>query len=237
MNTKKRFKNLRCISPEYQRIPHFNKEISNMTFDDIELDIPIQFPFECWIMEKVDGANMGVSWINSAILRNRNNILKKGYIEKDTPAKLQFRPAWNWINEHNKDIQFISKECHSPVTIYGEWLYAKHSIEYDKLPDYFLAYDIWVVEDINFLAPDKVEELLKQTNISYIKPIKTVLNSIDDIIQFSEMQSDFRNGIVEGIVVKTADGRFLKDTWKVVNKYFKRTDDFHIELIKNKLKK
>jgi len=24
------------VSPEYQRIPHFNKEISNMTHDDIQ---------------------------------------------------------------------------------------------------------------------------------------------------------------------------------------------------------
>jgi len=46
MNTKKRLKNLRNISPDYQRIPHFNKEISNMTHDDIELESPITFPLE-----------------------------------------------------------------------------------------------------------------------------------------------------------------------------------------------
>lgn len=68
------------ISPEYIRIPHFNKDISNMTFDDIELDTPVQFPLECYEEEKIDGASMGISWYKDGpILRNRNHILNKGF--------------------------------------------------------------------------------------------------------------------------------------------------------------
>lgn len=234
MNTKQRLKNLRNIAPDYQRIPHFNRQISQMTHDDIELESPVEFPLECWIQEKVDGANMGISWTSGPVLRNRNHILKKGYIEKDTPAKLQFRPAWNWLHQHNSDIQKVAKLLDTPVTIYGEWLYAKHSIIYDRLPDLFLAYDIWSVEDGEFFSPEVVEEILSQTQISYIKPNKVTLTSINDVIKFSEMKSNFRNGLSEGIVVKTSEGRFLKDTWKVVNKYFERREDFNQELIKNK---
>lgn len=235
MNTKQRLKNLRNISPDYQRIPHFNRQISQMTHDDIELELPVEFPLECWIQEKVDGANMGVSWTSGPVLRNRNHILKKGYIEKDTPAKLQFRPAWNWLHAHNSDIQKVSKLLETPVTIYGEWLFAKHSILYDKLPDLFLAYDIWSVEDSQFFSPQIVQEVLSQTGIQFIKPQKVTLTSISDVIKFSEMKSQFRNGLAEGIVVKTSEGRFLKDTWKVVNKHFERRDDFNKELIRNKL--
>jgi hypothetical protein len=236
MNTKQRLKNLRNISPDYQRIPHFNRQISQMTHDDIELESPVEFPLECWIQEKVDGANMGVSWTSGPVLRNRNHILKKGYIEKDTPAKLQFRPAWNWLHQHNSDIQKVAKLLDTPVTIYGEWLYAKHSIFYDKLPDLFLAYDIWSVEDGEFFSPEIVEEVLSKTEIKFIKPKKVTLTSVSDVIKFSEMKSDFRNGLSEGIVVKTSEGRFLKDTWKVVNRHFERRDDFNLELIRNKLK-
>jgi hypothetical protein len=207
-----------------------------MTHDDIELESPVEFPLECWIQEKVDGANMGVSWTSGPVLRNRNHILKKGYIEKDTPAKLQFRPAWNWLHQHNSDIQKVAKLLDTPVTIYGEWLYAKHSIFYDKLPDLFLAYDIWSVEDGEFFSPEIVEEVLSKTEIKFIKPKKVTLTSVSDVIKFSEMKSDFRNGLSEGIVVKTSEGRFLKDTWKVVNRHFERRDDFNLELIRNKLK-
>lgn len=69
MNTKRRFKNLKNIAPDYPRIPHLSKSISNMTHDDIELDHNITFPFTAWVQEKVDGANMGISWTSGPVLR------------------------------------------------------------------------------------------------------------------------------------------------------------------------
>lgn len=228
---------VRNISPDYWRIPHFNKDISNMTHDDIELESPIDFPLECYVQEKVDGANMGISWSDGPILRNRSHILKKGYIKRDTPAKLQFRPAWNWLHQHEDDIKLISELCYSPVTIYGEWLYAKHSIYYDKLPDLFLAYDIWSVEDREFLSPEVVSELLDKTNIKYIKSNKVIINSISDVIKLSESASEYRVGLAEGIVIKTSNGRFVDKCFKIVNKHFERIDNFNKVLIKNKISK
>src|SRR6185503_14751637 len=32
--------------------------------------------------------------------------------------------------------------CSGGLTIYGEWLYAKHTVFYDALPHYFLEFDI-----------------------------------------------------------------------------------------------
>ena len=52
------------LCPEFHRIPHFNKDISNMTHDDIVSDIPVEFPFNCYIQEKIDGASTGISWLN-----------------------------------------------------------------------------------------------------------------------------------------------------------------------------
>jgi hypothetical protein len=237
MNTKKRIRNLRNISPDYPRIPHLDKAISNMTHDDIQLESNIEFPLTGWVQEKIDGANMGVSWTSGPVLRNRNNILKKGYIAKETPAKLQFRPAWNWIHEHGKDIREISNVVMSPITIYGEWMYAKHSIEYNKLPDLFMAYDIFSVEDDKFLAPDVVDELLSKTSIKYIKPSLVTFNNISEIVEYSERVSEYRNGVREGIVIKIANGRFVDKSFKVVNRHFVRREDFNEELVKNKILK
>jgi len=224
----------RNIAPDYWRIPHFNKEISNMTHDDIELESPIDLPLECFIQEKVDGANMGVSWQDGPILRNRNHILKKGYIKRDTPAKLQFRPAWNWLHKHEDEIKMISDLCYSPITIYGEWMLAKHSIYYDKLPDLFLAYDIWCAEDQEFLSPEVVTDLLSKTSISYIKSEKIIIESVSEIVKLSEDISSYREGIREGIVIKTSNGRFVDKCFKVVNSKFERRQDFNESLIKNK---
>lgn len=224
----------RQVAPDYNRIPHLNKEISNLTHDDILLETDIQFPLECWVQEKIDGSSMGCSWLDNApILRNREFILKKGYSKIKTPAKKQFTSAWNWIHKHEKDIKFIAEMCYSPICLYGDWMYAEHSLHYDKLPDLFIAYDIWSVEDNAYLSPELVEELLSKTSIQYIKPYKITFNSIQEIIELSEKESLYRNGIREGIVIKHADGRLCTNMYKVVNNKFVRREDFNKELKKN----
>ena len=76
------------LSPEYRRIPHFNKEISKMTHDDIELETPIQFPFNAYVSEKVDAANVGIAWFDDApVVRNRKHILNKGYYHRNVPGE------------------------------------------------------------------------------------------------------------------------------------------------------
>jgi atypical dual specificity phosphatase len=224
------------IAPEFHRIPHFNKEISKATHDDIVLDCPVEFPFTGYVQEKIDGANMGVSFNDGPILRNREHILKKGYSKIRTNAKKQFTSAWNWLHNHENDIRKIEEIWQSPITIYGDWMFYQHSLHYDKLPDLFVAYDIWSVEDDKYLSPIVVDKLLSQTKIKYIKPQVCIFNSIDDIIELSEKDSDYRNGIREGIVIKTIDGDFLKDSFKVVNKQFKLREDFNTaDAIKNKV--
>ena len=178
--------------------------------------------------------SLGVSWYkNGPIVRNRNNILKKGYSKIHTPSKEQFKSTWNWVHDKRKDIQLISEILMSEITIYGEWILAQHSIRYTKLTDWFIAYDIWVVEDNKFLSPKKVEDLLSKTNIKYIKPYKILLENVDDVIKWSEMKSDYTEGIREGVVIKTVDSDFVKKTYKVVNKYFNRRENFNEVLIKN----
>ena len=224
------------IAPEFHRIPHLSKEISQMTHDDIVLDNNIKFPLECYVQEKIDGANMGVSFNDGPVLRNREHILRKGYSKIKTNAKKQFTPAWNWLHEHEKDIRKIEKMWQSPISIYGDWMFFQHSLYYDKLPDTFMAYDIWSVEDNKYLAPNIVANLLLETNICFMAPEKVTFNTIQEIIDFSERDSEYRTGLREGIVIKIAENEFLKDTFKVVNKHFKLRQDFNeAPAIKNKI--
>ena len=234
---KQRIQNLRRVAPEYPRISHLDKAISKMTHDDILIDNSEIYPIEVYVEEKIDGANMGVSWRDTGpVLRNRNNILKKGYSEIKTPSKAQFKSAWNWVHDHRKDIQMISKELMSEITIYGDWMLYSHSIEYNKLPDWFIAYDMWVVEEHKFLSSDKMDEMLSQTSISHIKSQKVTLNSREDVVKLSEMPSDYRDGVREGIVIKTSNGIYREEMYKVVNKHFVQRQDFNERIVKNKLK-
>ena len=47
----------------------------------------------------------------------------------------------------------------SRYVLYGEWLYAKHSVYYDALPDYFLEFDILDRETGEFLDTERRREL------------------------------------------------------------------------------
>lgn len=237
MNTKRRIKDLYSLVPEYPRIPHLDKNISNMTHDDIVIDNKINFPFEGFVQEKLDGANLALTWTNGPVVRNRNNILKKGYIKKETPSKLQFRSVWNWIHEYNKDIQKVSKSMMTPISIFGEWMYAKHSIFYDKLPDLFIAYDIYLPEYDEWVSPEILVRELSETKIKFIKPERKLFNCLEDVIKEAELKSDYREGVREGIVIKMVEGEKIVKSFKIVNRFFERREDFNEELIKNVVKK
>lgn len=227
-------KNLKRISPDYPRIAHLDSRISKMTHDDIVIETDIKYPFTCYESEKLDGANLGISWVDgSAVVRNKNFILKKGYSKIRTPAKSQFKSTWNFVNEHKNDIIKISNILDSDITIYGEWLKLEHSVKYNSLPSPFMAYDIWVVEDDKFLSPKKVEELLKLTNIPFIKHNLVTFNSLDEIVKLSEKKSDYSDTYREGIVLKTVKGNFIENYYKIVNKFFNRREDFNSMEIKN----
>lgn len=220
-------KDLKYLSPDFPRIPHLDSNISNMESDDIKLN-NIIFPLECWVQEKVDGSNVGISWLsNEPFLRTREKILRKEYSKSKNLSKGQYIPLWNYIYEHKKDILKLIDEI-GICTIYGEWLMYEHSIRYDKLPDYFLAYDIWSYESKKFINMKYFEKLISLTNIHYIRPKKMVFNNIDEVKKYSNKISEYRDGIVEGIVLK--DDNFLS---KVVNDNFIRKHDFNNKKLKN----
>ncbi len=227
----------KAIAPDYPRIPHLVG--SNTTHDDITSLNEIEFPCSFYVSEKIDGSNCRIAWQDGPVLGNRTHILRKGYM-KDTPAKIQFRSAWNYVHDHELDIKIIEKEFGSKITIYGEYCYALHSLNYNKLPDYFIAYDIWSVDDHKFLSPDKFTELISKTSIKYVKNELKTFNSFNEIIKESERLSTYRDGIVEGVVLKisTKDNMFTNETFKFVNSKFIRREDFNTTtLIKNTLLK
>lgn len=93
------------------------------------------------VEEKIDGASVGMAlWEDEPLIRNRDHILRKGYV-KETAAKKQFASIWGWFYNHKKAFEHINKL--GPYSVYGEWCVAQHGIAYTKLPDWFIAYDLY----------------------------------------------------------------------------------------------
>jgi len=88
------------------------------------------------IEEKLDGANAAVSFTGAGelLLQSRGHYLAGGGRER------QFAPLWRWARAHEGA---LLERLEDRYVMYGEWLYAKHSVSYDALPHWFCEFDVF----------------------------------------------------------------------------------------------
>lgn len=105
------------------------------------------------IEEKVDGANAAISFSpdGQILLQSRGHYLTDGAREK------HFNLFKQWANTIAGTLWEV---LGTRYILYGEWLYAKHTIFYDYLPHYFLEFDVLEVEQHQFLSTTRRIELL-----------------------------------------------------------------------------
>ena len=144
---------------KYPRTPHI--EGSRLQPGDEDLS---QIPFEeiqgknLVIEEKVDGANSAVSFNadGELLLQSRGHYLTGGYRER------HFNLMKQWGHACQDELYAL---LGSKYIMYGEWVYAKHTVYYDALPHYFLEFDIMDRETGVFLDTQKRHELLKGSSV------------------------------------------------------------------------
>ena len=115
--------------------------------------------------EKVDGANCGISFgaDGRMYLQSRGHFLNGGYGER------QFDLFKMWAGCFEERLrQLLGKR----YIMYGEWLYAKHTVFYDSLPHYFMEFDIFDKEEEKFFSTRKRREFLREA--SFISSVRVV---------------------------------------------------------------
>lgn len=140
---------------KYPRTPHL--EGSRLQPGDEDLS---QVPFSyikgkhLVVEEKIDGANTAISFDENGnlLLQSRGHYLTGGYRERHYNLMKQ------WANIHQDAFFDV---LGTRYIMYGEWMYAKHTVYYDKLPHYFLEFDIFDREEQIFLSTARRHEMLK----------------------------------------------------------------------------
>ena len=130
---------------KYPRTPHL--EGSRLQPGDEDLS---QVPFSeiagrhIVIEEKIDGANTAVSFDEDGtlLLQSRGHYLTGGYREKHYDLFKQ------WASAH---VGSLRDKLGARYIMYGEWMYAKHTVYYDALPHYFMEFDLFDRETERFL--------------------------------------------------------------------------------------
>jgi len=171
------------------------------------------------IEEKVDGANLGISVTEDFQIRFQN---RSHFVNSATAT--QFKQLDNWVAQHPGIWQVLA----SPdIVLYGEWLFAKHSIHYTSLPDYFLAFDIYIPSEGKFLSRAKRDALLEGSGIASVPVLAEGTFSKQEILDLLERPSAFYDGKVEGAYIRIESGDYEADRGKIVRSDFMQQIETH----------
>ena len=173
---------------KYPRTPHI--EGSRLQSGDEDLS---QIPFSeiagkyLVIEEKCDGANSAISFDENGelLLQSRGHYLTGGYRER------HYNMMKQWAALH-KDAFY--EVLGTRYIMYGEWMYAKHTVYYDALPHYFLEFDILDRKKGIFLDTPSRHEMLKDLPIVSVPVLGTGIYSSKEEMLKLLVQSNYVTG-------------------------------------------
>jgi RNA ligase len=110
------------------------------------------------IEEKLDGANAAVSFTSAGelLLQSRGHYLAGGAGER------QFNLFKHWAAAHEAA---LLERLEDRYVMYGEWCFAKHSCWYDRLPAFFLEFDLYDRQAARFLSTPARHALLAHSPV------------------------------------------------------------------------
>lgn len=231
----KMYKYPRTRHIEGSRIQAGDEDLKNVRFEEIKGRYVV-------LEEKVDGANCGISFDEAGrlMLQSRGHFLNGGYGER------QFDLFKTWASCHQADLYQL---LGSRYVMYGEWLYAKHTVYYDSLSHYFMEFDLFDKVKGCFLSTAKRRQML--AGCPFVASVLVLyegrLDSLEELTSFlgkshfkterhkdvleeqcRELGLDWElvkkqtdlSDLMEGIYIKVEAGDVVNDRFKYVRSTF-----------------
>ncbi|MCP5426548.1 MAG: RNA ligase family protein [Gammaproteobacteria bacterium] len=173
---------------------------------------------ELTVEEKVDGANLGISFDSEGNIRAQN---RGTYLH--LPGSGQWKKLGEWL-AHRSDLLF--EHLFDRYILFGEWCYAQHSIFYDRLPDWFLAFDIYDRESRRFLSSACRDRLIEKIPVSKVPCLARGRFSYSEIERFLS-KSRLTDQSAEGIYLRIDQGDWLEQRAKLVRPAFIQAVEKH----------
>ena len=151
------------------------------------------------VEEKVDGANLGISFDSEGNIRAQN---RGAYIH--SPRSGQWKKLGDWLTPRT-DTLFEHLSDH--FILFGDWCYAQHSVFYDLLPDWFLGFDVYDKRFGRFLSSKRRDDLFTEMCVAQVPVLARGHFAYPEVKKFlsTSKLSDQR---AEGIYL-----RFDQDDW------------------------
>ncbi|HYZ83480.1 MAG TPA: RNA ligase family protein [Bryobacteraceae bacterium] len=197
---------------KYPRTPHLSGSRLQPGDEDLKVIARETLVGQTFVIEeKVDGSNTAISFDEDGglVLQSRGHLLTGG------PRERQFDLFKRWANHHCDALRRILGRRY---VMYGEWLYARHTISYDRLPHYFLEFDILDRESGSFLDTQRRRDLLSGSPVLSV-PVLAVarIRDIESYIGPSRFSSA---ELIEGLYLKREENGVVTDRYKFVRPGF-----------------
>lgn len=170
------------------------------------------------VEEKVDGANLGISFDSEGNIRAQN---RGAYLY--LPGAGQWKKLDDWLAPR---LDMLFEHLSDQFILFGEWCYAQHSIAYDRLPDWFLGFDLYDKRFGRFLSSGRRDALLRKMCIAQV-PVVTrgqfTFLEIQKILSISK----FSDQPAEGVYLRFDQGDWLAQRAKLVRPTFIQTMEHH----------
>jgi len=170
------------------------------------------------VEEKIDGAGIGfsVGEHGDITAQSRGSVLVPG-------MQRQYQPLWRWIAEHEERLR---TGLGARRILFGEWCYAKHSVSYDRLPDWFIAFDIYDRDTRRFWSRTRRDPFAAKLGLSVPPLLAEGHFSLDDLQRLMG-PSRFGSEPMEGMYLRADDGEWLVARAKLVRETWVQVDDEH----------
>ena len=196
---------------KYPRTPHLFG--SRGTDDDKHLNEADSCRFiadpSLIVEEKIDGTNVGIHFTDAGqlVLQCRGHLITEGMHPQYDLFK-QWASAKHGVLESLLSNDFI---------LFGEWMYARHSIHYRQLPHYFFEFDIYSKRSKAFLCYEQRMQMLAGTGLQTVPVLHQgalTKTQLAKLIGPSRFDSHFENpltqkadDLMEGLYFRTeSDG-------------------------------
>ena len=170
------------------------------------------------VEEKIDGANVGLSLSHDGV-RAQN---RGAYIERKT-CHPQFKPLFRWLDAHR---HALAEVLDPNLILFGEWCYAVHSVRYTRLPDWFLAFDVYDRYRHEFWSAVRRDELTDRIGLARVPKVAQGRFNMPEIVRMLRA-SQLSDGPAEGVYVRRDDNDRLVGRAKVVRPEFVQQIDSH----------
>jgi len=176
------------------------------------------------VEEKLDGANLGFSLDARGQVQAQN---RGQYLQP--PFAGQFARLPDWLAHAGDRVELALLDLMAtPVILFGEWCAARHSLGYDRLPDWFILFDVYDKIQGRFWSVQRRNALAETYGFATVPRLYEGLATLDQLkALLKETLSCYRSGSLEGVVIRHDSADWCEARAKLVRPDFTQAIEEH----------